>query len=156
MVCWNKSTIAIDFNSESVNDRTMSLIISNENKIWKFLPMPQGRSTWTAEITLPTKLSLEFGGKRSNDTLVDNDGNIIKNMTVDITSLKLDGIPCWQYWCELSTILELDHSNDLLLGKTISDNGKVDFLFEEDNAFFWLTKSKHSNHFQNIKEFAHR
>jgi hypothetical protein len=142
LINWNKSTIEIEFDVVAVNNSTMSLIISHNDRSWKMMPLDEGISRWSTEIVLPTKLSLEFGGKKSNDTIVDSDGNITANKSVVIKNIKLDGISCWEYWTELSTVLELDNSDEILLGKTITDNGRVDLIFDSSNAFLWLAKSK--------------
>jgi hypothetical protein len=142
MVNWNKSKISIDFNATAVNDRTMSLIIVYGDKSWKFLPLPREITTWSTDICFPSKLSLLFGGKTQSDTKVDSHGNIISNMGVAIENISLDGIDCWKWWTEHATILELDDSDEILLGKNVCSNGRVDLRFDQDNAFFWLASSK--------------
>lgn len=142
MIIWNKSVLSIDFDATSINDRTMSLIITNNNRCWKFLPLPVGKTTWSTEIFLPTRISFVFGGKQQNDTKVDAVGNIVENMSVNIKNVRLDGISCWEYWTELSTVLECDDSDEILLGKNISSNGQVSMSFDDDNALFWLIQTK--------------
>jgi hypothetical protein len=142
MVEWNKSKISIRFNAEAVDNRTMSLLITCNDKSWKFLPLPGGDTIWSADICLPTTLRLMFGGKTQTDTKVDSYGNIISDMKVTIENISLDGINCWEWWTEHSTILELDDSDEILLGKSICSNGRVDLRFDHDHAFFWLASSK--------------
>lgn len=142
MIIWNKSTLSVDLDVNSVNDRTMSLIITNNDRCWKFLPLPVGKTTWSTEIFLPTRILFVFGGKQQNDTKVDAAGNILENMSVEIKNIWLDGIPCWDYWCELSTVLECDDSDEILLGKTVTSNGTVSMSFDQDNALSWLIQTK--------------
>jgi len=142
MIDYNKSTITIELDANKVNDSTMSVLITTNNITWKFVPLKEGINRWSAEISLPTTVSLEFGGKKENDTIVDVDGNIVANKSVVIKNIMLDGISCWDYWIESSIISELDKTNEILLGKIITENSRVDLIFNEDNAFFWLAQSK--------------
>ena len=142
MIEWNKSKISIKFSAEAVDNRTMSLLITYEDKSWKFFPLPNGDTVWSADINLPSTISLMFGGKTQTDTKVDSHGNIISDMRVIIQNISLDGIDCWEWWTEHSTILELDSSDEILLGKNICSNGRVDIKLDQSNAFFWLASSK--------------
>jgi hypothetical protein len=95
MIEWNKSKISIKFNAEAVDNRTMSLLITYDDKSWKFLPLPIGDTVWSADINLPSTISLMFGGKTQTDTKIDSHGNIISDMRVIIQNISLDGFDCW-------------------------------------------------------------
>lgn len=142
MINWSKTNLSIDFETISVNQKTMSLIIVCDGKIWTKKPMPEGITTWSQDIILPTKVSLIFGNRDKNSTLVDSHNNIIKNMSIIIKSIKLDNLPCWPHWTDSNCITEQDDTNELIISSTICENGKMDIIFDDTNSFSWLVKSK--------------
>lgn len=141
MLSWNKTEISIDFQARSYQGRTMSLEIRNEDRAWKYDPLPVDHMTWNACIHLPCSVTLLFAGKKHDDTQVDEAGNIVHDMCVIIQDIRLDGISCWRHWPELGIVLEREDSDDILLGKHITANGRVDLPLQEANAMFWLVKS---------------
>lgn len=142
MNIWSTAQLSIEFETESVNEKTMSLQILYNDRIWQQKPMPEGTCVYTQEITLPAKISLIFSGRHGTTTLIDENNNIIKNMCILIKTIKLDGLPLWQFWPEFNVITECDESDDLILGSALVVNGRADLFFNEPTTFECILKSK--------------
>jgi hypothetical protein len=92
-------------------------------------------------ITLPTQLDLEFGGKDSNnDTIIDKDGNIIKDKYVLITEIRLDGMMIEPLY--LQRRLKLEYNGQVNYSNYIGLNGKMTIEFNKPDVFRQLMEWK--------------
>lgn len=141
MLDLSKTDLSIDFETVGYQGKTMSLTIINDGDVWCQTSMPEGWSSWNKEVILPTKVTLVFGNHDKNSNRVNEDGSV-DQMSIRIKSIKMDGMSCWEYFPESFCITECNDSDDIILGSTMCVNGKMELLFNEDNAFTWLVKSK--------------
>jgi hypothetical protein len=140
---WNKAKLSIEFETESVHGKTMHLCILYNNQIvQKSRAMSEGVSTWCHEIELPTTITLITSGRGPASTIVDSNNNIVKNMSIKIKNIFLDGLPTWDNWYEEAIITECDDSDEILIGSTICANATVALEFKEHNVFKWIVKTK--------------
>ena len=139
---WSNTRLSIDLETVAVNDKTMSLQILYNNRIcWQQKPLAEGFTTWSQDIVLPSTVTLVFGNRLEHSTIVDDQGKIIKNMSIIIKSIKLDNLPCWPYYLN-DLVTDSDSSDEIFLGPTICTNGKMDIIFNENSAFHWIVKTK--------------
>ena len=143
MTIWNKAKLSIEFETESVYGKTMNLCILHNNQIvQKSYAMPEGVSTWSYDIVLPTTISLITSGRGQVSTIVDEHNNIVKNMSIKIKNIFLDGLPAHHVWPEDSVIAECDDSDEVLIGSTICANATIELEFNEESVFKWVLKTK--------------
>jgi hypothetical protein len=143
MTIWAKAKLSIEFETESVHDKTMNLCILHNNQIvQESRAMPDGISTWTHDIELPTTITLITSGRTQSSTIVDEHNNIVKNMSINIKNIFLDGLPIWNFWTDHFVIAECDDSDDLVIGPVICANAKIDLYFDEASVFKWVVKTK--------------
>lgn len=143
MINWAKTKISFELDSVPFNNKTMSLcVLCNDHMIQSPMRLPNGISIQSYDIELPSKITLLTGCRDANGTVVDKNNNIITNMSITINSIRLDGLPAWKYWSENLLIIECDDSDEIILGKHICANGKIDIFLNESSAFNWLVKSK--------------
>ena len=135
------SKLWMKFRSESAFDATMSMTIHSQDQQWSWTPTPEGEFQWSTYIEFPSQIALNFSGRTNKNTLVDADGNILKNRSIMIESLCLDGMSCWQYWLDHAVNLHCENGQ-IETGRHICNNGTVTIDFDTDNAFFWLARSK--------------
>jgi len=139
---WSTAILSIEFVTTAVNSRTMHLSIDTQDSIETIGTLPEGKWVWKKYITLPARVCLWFDNRNGVTTLVDEQGNITKNMSVKINTVSLDGLPCWEYWTEHSIITECSDTQNLLIGSTVCANGCVELLFDATSAFEWAVKTK--------------
>jgi hypothetical protein len=143
MTIWAKAKLSIEFETESAHDKTMNLCIMHNNQIvQESRAMPEGSYTWHHDIELPTTITLITSGRLQSGTIVDENNNIIKNMSIKIKDIFLDGLPIWNFWTEHFVIAECDDSDEIVIGPVICANAKIDLRFEEESVFKWLVKTK--------------
>lgn len=140
---WNLAKLSIEFECESVYDKTMNLcIVHNEEIVLPTMAMPEGSFTWDYNIELPTRLTLITSGRTQSSTIVDEHNNIVKNMSITIKNIFLDGLPVWNFWADHCIITECDDSDEVIIGPTICSNGTITLEFNELSVFKWLVKTK--------------
>lgn len=143
MTIWTKAKLSIEFETESVHGKTMNLCILHNNQIvQKSHAMPEGVSTWSHDIELPTTIRLITSGRGQDSTIVDEHNNIVKNMSIKINNIFLDGLPAHHVWPEDSVIIECDDSDEILIGATICANATIALEFQEESVFKWIVKTK--------------
>jgi len=146
MMDFSSCSIEIDFEVIDVNDLTMSMSISTADQSYQWDPLSPGKFTWASRLRLPTEISIRSSNRPPHSTLVDDNGNILRNMSVIIKDLRLDGMSCWRYWLDHNIILHPDdESVEPIIGRAICENGKIDIDFPEPNAFYWIAKSSLTN-----------
>ena len=140
----SESELAIDMQSIDLDRQTMSLDVIYDNKVvhsWN--PLPPGDVNLCLTIDMPCTVSLIFGNKTPDSTHVDEQGHILRNLSVILEDLRLDGISAWPHWLDHGLrMIPTDGGESFNPSRTICHNGKINLVFDQSNAFFWLAKSK--------------
>jgi hypothetical protein len=89
-------------------------------------------------ITFPEQLTMLLSGKGPNDTVVDDQGNILADKYVKLTGLQVDGLDCPQEYLEMFIVLDTDDGQKVA-SNYFGFNGLVTLDFLEENSFFWST-----------------
>jgi hypothetical protein len=138
MIAINNCIISFDLSFEHINNLIMQavLIVDNERiNINPTLDNEKYTATVNACVKLPTLISLEFSGKNYNtDTLIDQQGNILKDICIKIQNMRLDGLSVGQYYLQQHLIL-IDDSGTEWTGPYIGRNGIMQIALKEDNIF---------------------
>jgi hypothetical protein len=143
MTQWAKAKLSIEFETESVHDKTMNLCVMHNNQVvHKSRAMPEGSYTWHYDVELPTTITLITSGRGPTSTIVDEHNNILKNMSIKIKNVFLDGLPTWDGWAEYAIITECDDSDEIVIGSVICNNGTITLEFQEESVFKWIVKTK--------------
>ena len=124
------NSCTINFKFEEVNGSFMSCIVNGEDVIID----NDGNASITIPLSLPDTVKLEFSGKGSNDTIIDEDGNLLSDKCVKILGIKLDyfdlnDIYLYQH---IHLIDETGRSHE---GSYIGFNGTMILEFNESNIF---------------------
>lgn len=87
--------LRIDFEFGSAKGKFMSVAVEHEGKMYPLLPEGTGIKRTTSfeiPIVLPTKIILRFSGKEAGkDTVIDAQGNITEDVSVQVAGLSFDG-----------------------------------------------------------------
>lgn len=121
----------------------MNLQVITADDVTTYHPCVAGAWTWTGQVRFPGQVRLVFSNREPHSTQVDSSGNILRNLSVVLRDLRLDGVSCWQYW--LDHALEIRPSDGRApyrCGRTVCDNGVITLDFDADHAFFWLARSR--------------
>jgi hypothetical protein len=106
-------------------------------------PCDTGIFTWSSDIELPDQVRLHFSNREPHSTRVDEHGTILRNLSVVLRDLRLDGVSCWQYWLDHALVLTPDDGRaPYRCGRTVCDNGIITLDFDAPHAFFWLARSR--------------
>ena len=82
--------LEIEFEFEEVNNKLMQVKLYYNNNSIDVTPS-QNRAKVSIYVDLPTEVKLEFYGKdEQKDTIIDQHGNIIKNLHVKVSKIGLD------------------------------------------------------------------
>jgi len=95
---------------------------------------------YTADITLPTKITLMVHGKdMDNDTKLDDKGNITQDLYVRITGVYLDGFNLGEEF--LYKKIKFITKDGILTTPYLGFNGRVEFDLDQptvfDQVMFW-------------------
>jgi len=95
---------------------------------------------YTADITLPTKITLVVHGKdMNNDTKLDDQGNITEDLYVRIMGVYLDGFNLGEDF--LYKKINLITKDGILTTPYLGFNGRVEFNLDQptvfDQVMFW-------------------
>lgn len=117
--------LRLEFESGDVNGQTMSTNVNGTAVI---------NDQVSLDITLPSEIRFEFTGKNKNDTVTDENGNIIADKFIKIKKFLLDDmlVPDWVLHEKFSYTTD-DH-NELPLS-FIGHNGKAIINIPEDDVF---------------------
>jgi hypothetical protein len=106
-------------------------------------PDETGKAIYTANIELPNTIVMEISGKGKNDTIIDAQGNILKDKCIVLEEVKVNGIsPHINYlkkWPRI--IVGGKGSNKIIYSNYFGFNGTVELKLEGDNVFQWLLRT---------------
>jgi len=130
--------IVIDFIFSDI-DNPMQLFAQG----CSIVPDKSGKAVFAADIELPSKIILEVSGKNKNDTIVDAQGNILKDKCIIIENVHVDGISphinFLKKWPRL--MVGGKGSNKIVYSNYFGFNGIVELEFEGANVFQWLLRT---------------
>lgn len=127
-----------DFEFAPLNDKLMQVTVSNNHREIPVIPeLTKGKylATTRIDIVLPTQITLKFSGKNQNtDTVVDQAGNILKDLTVKIKTIRLDGMIVNQNFLHNCLILTAQ-DNSTWIGSIVGFNGTMNINLDKNNVF---------------------
>jgi len=131
----NRCKIKFDFEFGKINDRNMTVVITNNDQ--KFLVAPSDKQIQSIDfdIDLPTQVILKFAGKDpTRDTIVDKDGNITADVYVKILSITLDGFELRETFLYQKMKLVTDDGQEIKTAY-IGFNGQIIIDMLESDVF---------------------
>jgi len=134
----NECCVEFEFEFSYVNNKLMQVQLVNDQNIVLVDPQHVHDRYWAVakiNVSLPTTIKLEFEGKDPNiDTVLDDKGNIVEDLYVKITAIKLDGFALKENFLhQRLTIHTLD--NQCWTTSYIGFNGTITINFEKSNTF---------------------
>ena len=129
----NTVDVTFSFEFGTIDDRTIAVEIIVADQSVKVNPVES--SATVKNVKLPTQINIKFSGKTlGKDTKIDATGNIVQDMYVKITGIKVDNlkIPEWVIQKKLSYV---DADGKLLQTAYIGFNGVMTIDIPEDNVF---------------------
>jgi hypothetical protein len=133
----NFCNLTIVFEFGEVNNKYMTVFLEHNNKIVSITPSDSSLVEFNKKIELPTQLHLKFKGKNnSNDTIIDDKGNIVKDKHVLIKQILLDNIAVEPLY--LTRQLKLQHQNQIVQSNYVGFNGTMSIDLARSNVFFQL------------------
>ena len=131
----NCSAVTLDFDISHVHGRSMSLSIETDHATEYFEQLAEGRFQHTTTIQFPTKFNIVVSGKGPNDTLVDQDGNIVGDMYIKLNRVSVDGIPCSTNY--VHELINCTDRGDTVQTNYWGFNGVIKLDFSHSNVIFW-------------------
>jgi hypothetical protein len=134
----NKCLFEIKFKFVGVNNEFMSIQAVYGNNVQKIVPDENDLAIiYQQEIELPCNLKFIFSGKDiKNDTIFDQDGNIIRDKHVYIEEILLDHFPVDNIF--LKHGLKLEVENGQYWSNYVNRNGTMKIEFTRPNVFLQL------------------
>ena len=136
----NFSRCTIDFKFEfgTIDGRAMTLEISTPTETILVIPNQIDSrliGDTKIEVDLPTQIVLKFTGKNYNtDTIVDENGNIVKDIYIKILSMRMDGFKLNEKFLHQKIKVVTDQSQQYNTAY-IGFNGLIEFDLNEPNVF---------------------
>jgi hypothetical protein len=138
MIAIDNCIISFDLSFDHIDNRIMQAMLTIDREqidVWPTLANEKYTATIEAGIKLPALISLEFSGKNYNtDTVIDQQGNILKDICIKIKNMRLDGLSVDQYYLQQRLIL-IDDTGIEWIGPYIGRNGIMQIAFKENNIF---------------------
>lgn len=129
----NTVDVTFSFEFGAIDGRTIAVEIIVADQSVKVNPAES--SATVKNIKLPTQINIKFSGKTlGKDTKIDATGNIVQDMYVKVTGIKVDNlkIPEWVVQKKLSYV---DSDGKLLQTAYVGFNGVMTIDIPEDNVF---------------------
>lgn len=121
----NSCNLEFKFEFGLVDGRYMQTTIQVNSTEYTVIPNNSCFNTKQLVVDLPTQVVLKFTGKNTDtDTIVDNNGQIIKDMFVKIISISLDGFILPEKFLHQQLILVTD-TGQQINSAYIGFNGKL-------------------------------
>ena len=136
----NISKLTLEFDVSQLHGKSMSLTFLNNDKIETFQQLDQGVFIYKTDIEFPAKFSIQVSGKGPNDTEVDEQGNVVKDMCIKLTDINVDGLGCHHVYIHKFINL-ITASGEQVQTNYWGFNGQVDLDFNYPNSFFWALHS---------------
>lgn len=134
----DESEIELEFNIGEIDGKSMCMEI--DNNVYSNL---YNGFKYSTSLTFPNVINITLSGKGKNDTIIDDNGNIIDDKFIQLTKLIVDGIPVDEIYLKTHIILHTD-DNMIVKSNYWGFNGKVTIEFNEPNAFLWLIHTQNA------------
>jgi hypothetical protein len=135
---FNKCCVAIDFEFCGIDNRFMRLEIEYNNQRLVATPVLDNQDHGTAVvellIELPTTIQIKTSGKTQSDTIIDADGNHLKDMCIKVKSVKLDRFELKDSFLYNKILLNTDCGQHIK-SNYLGFNGNVVIDFKCNNVF---------------------
>lgn len=120
-----------------LNGQTMSVELLTEDQ--KFLVSGvTGKHVFSTSISFPTQIEMHFSGKNQiTDTVIDENGKIIKDKYVKIESIAIDGIYLPKQYLQQGIEL-ITNDQRKIVSDYIGFNGKIQIKFDKSNLFYQI------------------
>lgn len=130
--------IEFDFEFQALESKLMQVILMHDGHTIPVIPeliKKKYLASVGVTVSLPTQITLEFFGKNLHtDTVIDAQGNIVKDLLVTIKNIKLDGLIINKNF--LYEGLTLKATDDTTwIGPIVGFNGKMHIDFAKNNVF---------------------
>jgi len=129
--------LKIGFKYGYYNNRSMLVTVEYNNQVDEIVPK-DGVAIYTQKIHLPTSIKINTSGKQPNDTTVDNNGNIVEDMFVEIVSIELDSFHMSDLF--LHQKIKIYGQDETYNTNYIGVNGHAVIEFSEENIFAQVCK----------------
>jgi hypothetical protein len=129
--------VTLGFQISVVNDESITMQIGERT----YANLLDGQFKCEVEIIFPSDLHIQLSNRNENDTIVDNDGNIIKDKSIVLTDISIHGVCVDHNYLE-QFILLTTTEHDTLHGNYWSRNGMVTIDFNTENEFLWFVCAK--------------
>lgn len=134
---WNQVPIEIDLEFGLLDDKIMQVqITANQHRVHidPVIEHQKGHASFQTVVALPGQVILEFSGKNNNtDTRLDSEGNIVQDLYVKITDVKLD---CFKLSNKFKhTHLKLETSDQTICTPYVGFNGRMTINLDKTNIF---------------------
>ena len=127
--------IQFKFEFGLINNQFMQVNVINGNQNNLVIPNNNNIGIVEFSVELPTQIMLTFTGKNPNtDTLVDENGNITKDMYVKIVSILLDGFELNNIFLHQKIKL-LTETNQEIITSYVGFNGSIRIDLSESSVF---------------------
>jgi hypothetical protein len=142
MEIFEHAQIELSFEISDVNDQCMRLtVLHDDGARHQFYDLAPGRFCHSWRQRFPGSVTIQVDGKGANDTLVDEQGQIIKDKFIQLIGLRVDGLGIDPNWLFHHIHLVRDD------GKTVTSsywgfNGRVVIDFDSHNSWIWLARAK--------------
>ena len=99
-----QSFIKLDFEIGKIDNKSMTMIVVHENakKVYSNL---EEKFTLQMSINFPTQVKLILLGKKNNDTVVDENQNVVQDKFVKLTKLEVDNLQCNNFYLNHNLII---------------------------------------------------
>lgn len=132
--------LKLTFNVSAIDGKSMNITFNNQGVYEHFTNLAQGEFVYETEITFPAEFEITLSGKGPGDTVIDSDGNIIKDKYIEILNIEVDRIPCVPHYVHQRVTLETEDGQEVTAAYW-GFNGVVKLNFKEANSFFWALHS---------------
>lgn len=122
----------------AINGATMAAQIQCQDLCWTFDPKKSTIIDHVMQITLPTDITIQVSGKNmSQDTQIDDSGQIIADKFIKIHAMTLDNIPVPTAWIEKKIVLRTQ-SHGEITSNYFGHNGTCIIELAKPNAFLQI------------------
>lgn len=136
MIFSPESNLRLEFTVSRLEHKGPTLIISNNSVTETLNNLSAGPLIYETKITFPCKFQIFMQGKGPADTVVDQDGNIIKDIFVRLDNINVDGFSCHPVYLHRNIWLETDCGQKIQTNYW-GFNGQVNLNFDYPNSFYW-------------------
>ena len=104
--------------------------------------LPDGPVRIDCSINWPTTITIITSNKTSDDIVVDNDGNIIKDKSIEVTGILINNFPIHQDLIDKLFICQREGSSKITNENWWGFNGKIKIEFDQPNPMRYMLALK--------------